>query len=59
MIGMVGNHLLVNMSWSDHVLNNSNTRAPSLTDSYLQTKYNNAISYTGINLLLNSINKGS
>ena len=59
MIGMVGNHLLVKMNWSYHVQKNSNARDLRTAVSYFQMKRNNVISYMGMNLLLNIINKAS
>ena len=38
MIGMVGNHLLANMNWSDHVQKNSNAPAPRSAVIYFQKK---------------------
>ena len=40
MIGMVGNHLLVKMKWSNHVHKDSNALASRLAVSYFQTKHN-------------------
>ena len=59
MIGMVGNHLLVKIYWSDHVLKKSNSCDLRPAVGYFQTKRNHLISYMGMKLLLNSINKGS
>ena len=59
MIGVVGNHLLVKMNWSDHGQNNSNARATRPAVGYFQRKYDNVISYIGMNLILNSIKKGA
>ena len=57
MIGMLDNHLLAKMNWSDHVLKNSNACSPRPAGGYFHTKRDNVISYMVMNLLLNSINK--
>ena len=59
MIGMLGKYLLVKMNWLDNVLKNSNSRALIKVIGYFQTKHNNVLSYMGMHILLDSINKGS
>ena len=59
MIGVVGNHLLLKMNWSDHVQRNINALAPRPDVIYFQTKQDDELSYMRMKILLNSINKGS
>ena len=59
MIGMVRKHLLDNMNWSDHVLKNSDNLFPRPAVNYFQTERDVRVGYMEMNLLLNSINKGS
>ena len=59
MIGMVVNHLLVKMDWSDHLQKNSNDLYLSPDVIYFQTKRNDELGYMEVNLLLNILNKGS
>ena len=58
-IGMAGNHLLVKMNWSDQLEKNNNSLSPRQVVSYFQKKCDDKLDYMGMNLLLDSINKGS
>ena len=59
MISIVGNQLLKKMEWSDNVQRNINTLVLRPAVIYFQTERSKLIIYMEINLLLNSINKGS
>ena len=59
MIGMVDNHWLAKINLSDIVLKNGNKRTLRPAVGYFQMKRDNVIIYMGINIILNSINKGS
>ena len=59
MIGMVGNHLLEMVNWLDHANKNINALAPRPAVSYFQKKRDDEVVYTGMEIILNSINKDS
>ena len=47
MIGMLGNHLLVKINWSDHVQKTSNSPNPNPYVSYFQIKLDDKLGLYG------------